>query len=96
MAEANSDLPARPKDFPRLVPGKLDLFRVIALALCAITLILQIVLIAAPHEAKNDYGTVDTIDPVGFPFVRPASSIYLALLELTADSTSSRDYSTYI
>jgi hypothetical protein len=67
---AENELPPRPASFLRLKPGQIDIWRIVAGLLIAFTLIFQIVVIYAPHEAYNDYGSMNALDPVGFPFVR--------------------------
>ena len=70
MAETEQNLPPRPVSFPRLVPGKIDVFRLVSLALTVIAIALQISLIYVRQDAKNDIGALETMDPIGFPFVR--------------------------
>jgi hypothetical protein len=54
---------------PRLTPGKVDVFRLLALTLVFVTIIFQIVLIHTQDVATNEYGTTDGFDPIGFAFV---------------------------
>jgi hypothetical protein len=76
MAEADAEatLPPRPRSFPHLEPGRVDVWRLLALIFVIMAAIMQIVLIYVKHVAHNDYGTVNTIDPLGFAFVSLSES----------------------
>lgn len=89
--DAPIEMPARPRAFPRLVPDRLNYWRLSGLFLAISIGLFQVLGISVHRKIQNDVGVFDYVDVYGIAFVRaltfcPNGDLVRSNVQTTVDS----------